>query len=167
MHGHQDKNPWNTLDLLTSLNVICDAEAVSYQCALKHQCYYPQQRAIYGEKWIPVINGERAVRNLRECLCLSLTWPRLHAHWNIKRTPHTDLNAIVYDAIDHAFQNVPSGRHRWFVKHVARLLFGPVGLMMHRRKEWSSPACPWCGEVETTEHVWTCQSATVTELWDK
>ena len=110
---------------LTTLNVICDAEAVSHRCALKHQGYYPQQCAIHGEKWIPVTNGERAVRNLRERLRLSLTWPRLHAHWNIKRTPHTDLNAIAYDAIDHAFQNVPSARHRWFVKHVAR--FGPVG----------------------------------------
>ena len=96
---------------------------------------------------------------------MSLTWPRLHAHWNLKRTTHTDLNEIAYDAIDHAFQNVSSGRHCWFAKHVAH--FGPVGLMMHRRKEWNTPACPWCGEVENTEHVWTCQSATVTELWEK
>ena len=80
VHAHQDKNPWNTLDLLTSLNVICNAEAVSYRCSLKHQQYYPQQCAIHSKKWIPVINGERAVHNLRERLCLSLTWPRLHAH---------------------------------------------------------------------------------------
>ena len=138
---------------------------VSHGCSLKHQQHCPQQRAIHGEKWNPVINGELAVHNLRERLRLSLTWPRLHAHWNLERTTHADPNEIAHDAIDHAFQNISSGRHCWFVKHVAR--FGPVGLMMHRRKEWNTPACPWCGEVENTEHIWTCQSATVTELWKK
>ena len=73
---------------------------------------------------MPVINGEWTVHNLWEELRLSLTWPRLYAHWNLKRTTHTDLNEITYDAINHAFQNVSSGRHCWFVKHVAR--FGPV-----------------------------------------
>jgi hypothetical protein len=59
--------------------------------------------------------------------------------------------------------NLPETRRHWYVKHVAR--FGPVGKMMHRRKEWATPSCPCCNSaIEDSLHVWLCPADTQREI---
>jgi hypothetical protein len=38
--------------------------------------------------------------------------------------------------------------------------------MMHRMKQWSTPACPRCGQDEDAEHVWLCQQTEVQQMWE-
>jgi hypothetical protein len=145
------------------LNSYADFNAVRHRKILESQLHCPSQRPFFGEAWIPVINGERSVRNVKEQLRLSLTWPRLHHHWDIKRTGHVDLNQMAHQALKTAMNNLPETRRHWCVKHVAR--FGPVGKMMHRRKEWATPSCPCCNSsTEDSLHVWLCPADTQREI---
>jgi hypothetical protein len=91
VYGHQDNNPWNTLDLLSTLNQYADKKAGELRRELEMSWYHPRPRCIHGEGWIPLIHGERIVRKTKYNLRLSTTWPRLLTHWSKKHTEMMDL----------------------------------------------------------------------------
>jgi hypothetical protein len=59
---------------------------------------------------------------------------------------------------------VPAGMQRWI--SITTSGFCAIGVMMQRRKERPSPACPRCGAPENVEHIWLCKHNTA-ELWKK
>jgi hypothetical protein len=143
------------LSLAAQLNEHADAMAGEYRYLITNQGYHPRARPFYGERLIPIINTERIVRNQGDCLRLSLSWPRLLTHWFQKRTSTMDLNQLDYRVLEKAMKSLPPDRRRWLTKHTAR--FAPVGYNMVRRKEWHSPLCPRCQELEDHSHVWRCK----------
>jgi hypothetical protein len=67
-----------------------------------------------------------------------------------------DLNKMAYEPLEHAMSHLPLAHRQWITKHVHR--FGPVGYNLFCRKEWSSPICPLCPNIEKSFHEWTCLS---------
>ena len=163
--GHQDKNPWNTLDLYATINQLCDSDAVDLRRHLYRNGHHAAPRRIWGETWILRINTERIVRDISHSMRLSLTWPRTLTYLVGARTGHMDLNTLAYPSLSHAMRNAPSGRARWVAKHFNG--FGPVGRVMLRRKEWVHPNCPRCGRYEDHHHVWKCPHQDAVGVWLK
>ena len=133
VYGHQDANPWNVLDLLSTLNKEADHQAGLYRETLQTNRYRATSHMVYGESWILSIHGERIIRKLNYSMSLSCTWPLLLTHWFQKRTRNMDLNLAAYNALEHAMENTPLSRRLWLSKHMAR--FGPVG------NRWSFHHC--------------------------
>jgi hypothetical protein len=69
-----------------------------------------------------------------------------------------------WEAFGAAMKAVPAGMQRWISKTTSG--FCATGVMMQRRKERPSPACPRCGAPENVEHIWLCKHNTA-ELWKK
>jgi hypothetical protein len=69
-----------------------------------------------------------------------------------------------WEAFGAAMKSVPAGMQRWISKTTSG--FCAAGVMMHRRKERSSPACPRCGLREDVEHIWRC-THDMSDLWQK
>jgi hypothetical protein len=155
-YGHQDNNKWNILGLEATLNCEADAQAVAYRLNLVSHEHHAKAHRIHGERWTLVINGERTIRNQRHRMKESVTWQPLHNHMLQKRAERMDLNEMAYEPLEHAMEQLTPTRRRWVTKHVHR--FGPVGYNLFRRKEWASPTCPLCPNVEYSFHEWTCPS---------
>jgi hypothetical protein len=153
-YGHQDNNKWNILGLEATLNCEADAQAVTYRLNLSSHGYQAKAHRIYGELWTLAINGERTIRDQHHKMKESVTWQPLHNHMLQRRAERMYLNEMAYQPLEHAMTQLPPARRRWVTKHVQG--FGPVGYNLFRRKEWSSPICPLCPNVEHSFHEWTC-----------
>lgn len=98
-----------------TLNQEADTKAVALRARLKQRQYYPKQAPTHGENSILVINGERVVHDTQDQMRLSLSWPRLHTHWDKTRTAHANLNKIAYAALGHAMEQCTQTRRIWVV----------------------------------------------------
>jgi hypothetical protein len=161
--GHQDDNtPVQHLDLLSRLNVQMDLAAKQHwACTVGTQLDVP----IEGEPWQVRVEGRKITSQLRESLRQHATAPKALEYWRAKkRFKHTSVQNIDWQSFGAAMRSTPTNRQRWVSKTTSG--FCATGIMMHRRKERSSPACPRCGMVEDVEHIWRCQHETY-ELWSK
>ena len=79
------------------------------------------------------------------------------SHWSQRHQLSKDAwDQIYWDGISKAYKSLPRHLSQWFTKHIAG--FSPTAKVEHRRNHWESNLCPRCRlEVETEEHILTCQ----------
>jgi hypothetical protein len=163
VRGHQDDvRPASALTIWERLNVQMDHAAKAF---LKETMGTESTPFIPGEPWRVVITGEKISSKLKEALRLACTSVEAAKYWEgKKRFGQGSATDVDWEAFGAALKQLPITRQHWISKTTSG--FCAVGIMMFRRKEHPSPACPRCNEVETVEHVWKCKTNT-DQLWTK
>jgi hypothetical protein len=161
--GHQDETTSvSNLDLLSRLNVNMDHEAKQYWAQTVGTT---SDVNIEGEPWQVRIEGYKVTSQLRDCLRNHVLSQRVLDYWGKKsRFKGNSVKDLDWEVFGAAMKSVPAGMQRWISKTTSG--FCATGVMMHRRKERSTPECPRCGMREDVEHIWRCTHDTA-DLWQK
>jgi hypothetical protein len=161
--GHQDNiMSVSKLDLVSKLNVNMDKVAKQFWAQTVGST---SDVSIDGEPWQVRIDGSKITSQLQDHLRNHVLSKRALEYWgNKSRFKEQAVHDLDWEAFGAALQSVPAGMQRWISKTTSG--FCATGVMMHRRKERSSPACPRCGMREDVEHIWRCMRDT-SELWTK
>jgi len=69
-----------------------------------------------------------------------------------------------WDVFKQICKSKPDWKKIWFAKHNARI--GSVRTNLVKRKHSEDPICPCCGELETTDHIYQCESTTMQAACD-
>jgi hypothetical protein len=112
--------------------------------------------------WNVQVNNQVITSDLQQTVYKHCASQLGKKYWE-KKLDH-NLGVIDWSATALAMSEITKTRQQWISKHSSG--FCGVGKMMHRMKQWSTPACPRCGQAEDAEHVWVCQQTEVQQMWE-
>ena len=151
--GHQD----DVKQILTQWeqgNVRVDEMATDHRISMDN---IPLQSRLPGETWRlilhnTIINSQVEPRLWHHC------WKqRAIQYWTRRgRCSFQTHRSIDWRAFGKAMSSLPKNKSQCLTKLFSG--FHATGKNMHRRKQWSSPACPFCDHPEDHIHIFQCQS---------
>jgi hypothetical protein len=116
--------------------------------------------------------GDLASVYLRKKLCKPLapaildyiSSRQMQQYWDKKkRIKSDDFHKVDWQAVGLAMKGLKAPRRRWVVKHANNTCGVNSKLVQWGKK--TSPLCPRCDEVETSQHVYQCQDPAAANLW--
>ena len=153
--GHQDKYP-TALDIWGTLNVRCDAAAVTLRQNHIRAKMLPSPRPLFGEGPILVIRGRWIIKDLIGVLRSQLSCFCMQPYFESRRVPSVGLSGVNTTSLHHAMSQLPVYRRLWISKMFYG--FGPTGRNLQRRSHWTNSDCPRCGTHEDLRHIILCAS---------
>ena len=161
--GHQDDDFYAELDEWAKLNIEMDDGAKEHWYRFRDQ--RSQSQYVYGEPWPLWIAGTKLTKEVARNITEHIDGEAICEYWKEKgRFGSSRKEAIHWDAIGKAMEEVGRPRRQWIVKHASG--FCATGKMMKRWKQQSSSKCPRCDEeVEDALHVWRCTGEGVEVQW--
>ena len=163
VYGHQDDNPYATLDRWATLNVEMDLAAKAYW---HETAGLPVQRSPNTAIacWEVSIGGDSICRNLDLAIKDHCCSKGIVEYWTKKKRYGSRTSQdIDREAMGDAMREVPKGRRHWITKHSAGEC--GVGTVMVKRKERDVPDCPRCGREEDAPHVRSCRDEAAIDRW--
>jgi len=96
-------------------------------------------------------------------------WPALHEPtmqqcWKTQFGVNESDEEFDWDVFKRICKSKPDWKKKCFAKHNARI--GSVRTNLVRRKHSGDPTCPYCGDLETTDHIYQCKSTTMQAAYD-
>ena len=162
--GHQDEDPFGTLDDWARLNIEMDTRAKIHW---EHHHLEPShcQLRVKGEPWTLWIRDHKVCHQARQKIIDHVQGSEGRKWWlTHAQLPDTLLCSIDWGASGTALKSSRCSRWHWVVKHSSG--FCGVGQMMARWKKWPTAECPRCGDpCKTTRHVWKCSGENANLIW--
>jgi hypothetical protein len=166
LKGHSD-DVTDVLSRWETLNIMVDQLAKDRRRQIESSnvssTWWPQIPCLYWR--VTLDNDRRVCKYLTVTLTSYVSHHNMSSYWEKRNIISTEqFNNIDWIGVGKAMKASTITRKQWIVKHAVGIC--GVNKVLKLWKKRDDDTCPWCSEVETSQHVILCNQPEENQIWD-